>query len=150
MSANNVGGAAYYFCDFISVLATSSTRTVMNQMAPRNFVSSRLARRSEEVEFLASSLDTARATSKQYSRWCTQSGHRCGNWMKKVTSADASFRITRAPLPSAKDRTNHPTRLCRSCLASSSANVELCVVSQPRQLSDQRVRRRAVHLTSRY
>lgn len=122
-------GRAYYFCDFISVLATSSTRTVVKPMAARNLVASKLWSMVEAGVFLASSRGTARPTSKQYSRCCIQSGHRREKWMKKVTRAEASLRRTRAPLPSVKDRTNQPIRLCRSCLASSSDNVELCLVS---------------------
>lgn len=94
-------------------------------MAARNLVASKLSSRFEDGVFLDSSLETARPTSKQYSKWCMQSGHRCENWMKKVTRAEASLRRTRAPLPSLKDRTNHPMRLCRSCFASSSDNEEL-------------------------
>lgn len=126
----------YYFCDFISVLATSSTRTVAKQIAARNLFASKLLNISEVGVFLASSLEAARSTSKQYSRWCKQSGHRCENWMKNVTRADASLRRTRAPLPSVKDRTNHPIRLCRSCLASSSVNVELRFGKLPLVLQD--------------
>lgn len=64
--------------------------------------------------------------------------------MKKVTRADAILRITMAPLPSAKDRTNHPMRLCRSCLASSSARVELPGVSRLIQIGNKSTRKERI------
>lgn len=115
----------HYFCDFISVLATSSTRTVVKQRAARKLASLRPERRFKVGQLLDSSLGTTRPTSRQYSRWRTHPGQRWGNWMKKVTRADASLRTTRTPLPSAKDRTNQPMRLCRSSFASTSARFEL-------------------------
>lgn len=105
--------------------------------------------RFEVGAFLASSLGTAWPRSRQYSRCGRQSGHRWENCMKKVTRADASLRITSAPLPSARDRTNQPTRLCRSSLASSSPKFALkknssalcaCVCVRVSQRKEGRVR----------
>lgn len=56
--------------------------------------------------------------------------------MKKATRADASLRMTMTPLPSARDLTNQPMRLCRSCFASSSASVELHGVSLLMQVKE--------------
>lgn len=120
---------AHNVADFMSSLETSSTSAVINQMAARKLDSERLDSKSEVGEVSDSSLGTAWPMSRQYSKWWTQSGHRREKWTKNVTSAEASLRMTKAMLPLVSDRTNQLMRLNSNCFASSSANVELSVLS---------------------